>query len=161
MKLNTSPITFLIACSVLIFSLSACEQVVAPPQDAITMEEANNLEEEFKRTRARILNEALGFEDTRDFWFSLDTLKKYIKYVEQQAAEQGRENLGIRIYFGAYPEQGSYPNPGFATVFLVPTASEAPSNLKRGFFPIVLTNQNIDSLYPLNFGGGGIPPNEY
>lgn len=161
MKLKKPHLLLFTASLITIFFFSACEKVIDPPQQTISVAEADRLEEEFKGTRAKILNAALGFEDTRDFWFSIDTLKKYIAYVEQQGKKMGKENLGIRIYFAAYPEKSDYPDPGYATVFLVPTSLEEPSNLKRGFFPIEPTNQNIDSLYPLNFGGGGIPPNEY
>lgn len=161
MKLKT-PTFFLFLIGLMsVFLFSACEEVIDPPQTTISIEEANTLEEEFKSTRARILNDTLGFEDTRDFWFSLDTLKRYIKYVEQQGKKMGKENLGIRIYFAAYPENSSYPTPGYSTVFLVPTAAEELLDIQKGFLPIEQTNQNIDSLYPLNFGGGGIPPNDF
>ena len=39
-------------------------------------EEANQLEETYIQTRATILNDTLGYVDTREFWFSIDTLKK-------------------------------------------------------------------------------------
>ena len=137
----------------------SCEDPQAP-QQAITIDEADQLEEEFKRTRARILNDALGFEDTRDFWFSLDTLKKYIEYVEYEGTKMGKDNLGIRIYFAAYPDNSGYPDPGYSTVFLVPTAAENPNNAVQGFMPIIMENQTIDDLKALNYSMGGRPPND-
>lgn len=139
---------------------SACEEPIPAPQQSISYEEAGALQLEFLRTRAQILNDSLGFTDTRDFWFSLDTLKQYIEFVEQEASRMGKSNLGIRIYFAAYPENSNYPQPGRATVFLVPTAQDADAGLKRGFFPMPPTDSNIDSIPALNYGHGGQPPND-
>jgi len=161
MKLKLTHTLLFVTGLISVFLFSSCEKIIDPPQQAISVQEANNLEEEFKRTRSIILDSALGFVDTRAFWFSLDTLKKYIAYVEQQGTQMGKENLGIRIYFAAYPKQGNYPNPGFSTVFLVPTAQEEVSNLKVGFFPMEPVNQNIEGMSALNFGHGGQPPNDY
>lgn len=145
---------------VLLMTAVSCEIKKEAPQQAISIEEADNLEEEFKRTRSRILDSALGFQDTRDFWFSLDTLKKYIEYVEFEGKKMGKENLGIRVYFAAYPEDSNYPDPGFATVFLVPTAQAEPNPLKQGFFPMPIENEVLDSLKAMNFSQGGRPPND-
>jgi len=143
----------------LLFIVVSCDIKKEAPQQAISIEDANRLEEEFKTTRAQILNDTLGFEDTRDFWFSIDTLKKYIEYVEYEGKKMGKENLGIRIYFAAYPSQGNYPDPGYATVFLVPTAQEVNRGVK-GFFPMAAQNVPIDSLQALNYAQGGRPPND-
>lgn len=145
---------------VLLLSVVSCEIKKEAPQQAISLDEADNLEEEFKQTRSRILDSALGFQDNRDFWFSLDTLKKYIEYVEYEGKKMGKENLGIRIYFAAYPPQSNYPDPGYSTVFLVPTAEAAPNPLKQGFFPMPVENEALDSLKALNFSQGGRPPND-
>lgn len=145
---------------VLLMTAVSCEIKKEAPQQAISIEEADNLEEEFKRTRSRILDSALGFQDTRDFWFSLDTLKKYIEYVEFEGKKMGKENLGIRVYFAAYPEDSNYPDPGFATIFLVPTAQAEPNPLKQGFFPMPIENEVLDSLKAMNFSQGGRPPND-
>ena len=93
----------------------------------------------------------------------MDTLKQYIAYIEQQGKLRGKKNLGIRIYYAAYPANSNYPDPGYATVFLVPTAQEPGLGIQKGFLPITADdlNQNIDSLAPLNYGGGGIPPNDF
>lgn len=132
-----------------------------PPQQTITPEQANTLQEYYIATRYNILKDTLKIEDTRDFWFSIDTLKKYIAYVEREAKEKGLSNLGVRVYYGAYPKNSNYPNPGYSTVFIVPTARGAASPIKSGFAPMQETDENIDGLMPLNYGGGGIPPNNY
>lgn len=161
MKLFSNP-RFLIAAIFLSLALfSSCEEtVIKPPAQTITAEEANRLEETYKQTRAGILNDTLGYEDTREFWFSLDSVKKYIAFVEQEATRMGKTNLGLRIYLGAYPAQGDYPDPGYSTVFIVPTAKNT-NTLKRGFFPMEDTQQNIDSINALNYSQGGKPPKDF
>ncbi len=162
MKLST-PSQILIAITFFSITLfSSCEEVVVnPPAQTISFEEANRLEETYKQTRAAILNDTLGYEDTREFWFSLDSLKKYISYVEQEGARMGKSNLGLRIYLGAYPAQGNYPDPGYSTVFIVPTSKSKGNPLKQGFFPMEETQENIDSINALNYGHGGKPPKDY
>ncbi|HPF12074.1 MAG TPA: hypothetical protein PKW08_07880 [Flavobacteriaceae bacterium] len=162
MKIKFPQNALLPAIFFMILLFSACEEImVSPPAQTISKEEANRLEETYIQTRATILNDTLGYVDTREFWFSIDTLKKYIDYVEQEAAGLGKTNLGIRIYLGAYPTQGNYPDPGYSTVFLVPTYRDEGNPLKRGFLPMDEENQNIDTLAPLNYGQGGKPPHDY
>lgn len=162
--LKTSILFFFLLCSLstLFVSCEDPQKETRIPAQTISVEEANQLEEYYKRTRAQILNDTLGFEDTREFWFSLDTLKAYIAYVESEAAKMGKkENLGMRIYLGAYPENSNYPDAKYSTVFLVPTAPGATNPLKRGFLPIESENENIDDINPLNFSQGGKPPKDY
>ncbi|MEZ4859495.1 MAG: hypothetical protein R2781_11865 [Flavobacteriaceae bacterium] len=162
MKLFSLTHLFVVAFFSLLFFASCKEIVITDaPTQTITVEEANRLEETYKQTRASILNDTLGYEDTREFWFSLDTLKKYIAYVEQEGTKMGKKNLGLRIYLGAYPKQGNYPDPGYTTVFLVPTASAGTNPLKQGFLPFEDSQENIDSLGPLNYSQGGKPPHDY
>lgn len=133
----------------------------APPQQTITYEQANALEEDYITTRYDILKDTLKIEDTRDFWFSIDTLKKYIAYVEHEAKGKGLSNLGVRIYYGSYPKNSNYPNAGYSTVFIAPTARGAASPVKSSFAPMQEEDENIDDIMPLNYAGGGIPPNNY
>ena len=146
----------------ILYYFVGCEPDVEAPQQSISIQEADRLEELYKETRSGVLEQALGFEDTRDFWFSLDELKQYLAFVEQEAKKQGKNNLGIRVYLGAYPRQGNNPNPGYATVFFVPTEQvEALPNGANGFIATQPVNQNIKEIPALNYGSGGIPPNDY
>lgn len=162
MKFLRTTVPVFVSLLLVVTLFSSCEDPVAdPPSQVISPQEANDLEEYYKRTRANILNDTLGFEDAREFWFSLDTLKKYIEYVEREAASMEKTDLGIRIYLGAYPENSSYPNAKYSTVFLVPTAKSAGNPLKQGFLPIENENENMEGVSALNYGTGGIPPNDY
>ncbi len=132
----------------------------SPPEQTITFEEAKILEEAYQRSRTPILTEGLGFEDTRDFWFSLETIDQYLRYVKAEGKKLGKTDLGIRIYLGVYPEEGGYPQPGLSTVFFVPTSStQEGSPIRQGFVPFLPTEENIEGIDALNYGTGGIPPN--
>ncbi|RKN82634.1 hypothetical protein [Ulvibacterium marinum] len=132
---------------------------VPPPSQTISMEQARTLQREFVGTRSDIINKTLGFEDTRDFWFSLDSLEQYIRYVRSESTKQGLEDLGLRIYYAAYPEESKekWPDPGFSTVIIVPTYGKP--DLSNGFFPSppVQRNSNVRSY---NYAGGGKPPKD-
>lgn len=133
----------------------------SPPEQTITFEKANILEEAYKETRVPILTEGLGFEDTREFWFSLETLEQYLRYVRVEGKKLDKTDLGVRVYLGVYPEDGGYPQPGFSTVFFVPTAQGRTSPLKQGFVPSQPTQENIEGIDALNFGHAGQPPKDY
>lgn len=159
MKSSAKVFTMTMAMLLVVITFASCDEKEAP-QQTISIEEASRLALEFRNTRAKILNDTLGFEDTRDFWFSLDSLRKYLDYVEYNATKMGKKNLGIRVYFAAYPVNSNYEDAGFSTVFLVPTAQEANSGIKQGFFPMPPPNEPIDSLEAFNYSQGGRPPND-
>lgn len=152
-------IIVLLLLALIYTNVSSCEAPLDAPQQSISYDYANTLEEEFKRTRSLVIDSSLGYEDTREFWFSLDTLKNYFNYVEQQAKEQKITDLGIRIYFAAYPNDNQSADPGFSTVVLVPTTRNE-NLIKRGFFPIDPEDANIETIEALNFGHGGKPPKD-
>ena len=136
------------------------EKIEAPEQ-TINYKYANSLEEEFKETRDSLINKHFKIKDSREFWFELEELKKYIAYVEQEAETLGYNNLGIRIYKGVYPKDKKYPQPGYSTVFLVPTGDKITS--KASFLPILTTfgsNENIREIPAYNYGHAGRPPKE-
>ncbi|WP_299533942.1 hypothetical protein [Ulvibacterium sp.] len=130
---------------------------VPPPSQTISLEQAQRLQEEFVRTRSGIVNKTLGFEDTRDFWFSLDSMEQYIRYVRSESAKQGLENLGLRIFYAAYPEESKeqWPDPGFSTVIIVPTHGKL--ELSNGFFPAPPL-QSTSNMRAYNYAHGGKPP---
>jgi len=124
----------------------------------ISIKDARILEQEYVKTRANSLNTILKkkglieSEDVRDVWFDLEALKDYIAYVEQTAAKKGiTKNLGLRVYFGAYPDKQEYEDKrGKATVVFLPTHSSYGSE-----------NENFSDLDGFNWGGGGWPPNGF
>lgn len=134
------------------------------PEQTITYAQAYALEQEYVNTRLKVINAQLGIRDKREFWFSLDSLKAYLEYVEYQAHNLGYTDLGIRVYKGAYPGNAGYHDPGYSTVFFVPTGIKA-SPVKAGWSQTSLStrdtradttdNPNIEEIDPYNFGHGG------
>lgn len=165
---NNNFITRLLFVSIIFFCFKSCK---APkPVGTINYDKANELEELFKTSRSTIINNHLGYQDSREVWFSIDRLKKYIAYVESQAKKKNYDNLGLRIYFGTYPENNEGKT--FSTVFLVPTCkNKTPKSIigtTRSSFvtssndlPDSSENENIYDIEALNFGGLGHPPRDY
>jgi hypothetical protein len=142
-----------------VWVFSSCEYPAPAPQQTISYKEAGQLENNFLETRAEVINRHLGYEDTREFWFSLDSLKKYIAYVEYEAGKREISNLGVRVYFGTYPPSASGKDSlGYSTVFFIPTRESQTSPIKQGFVPFAAKNENIEEIEAFNFGQGGIPP---
>ncbi len=116
----------------------------------ISFDTAKKLEAEYLNTRYAVINRTLGYEDARDYWFSLNDLKTYISYIEENAPE-GSSNLGIRIYNAAYPEGfDERVKSGYSTVYLVPTALKA--SVGNGFAPPQNgQNHNLTNLKSMNY----------
>jgi hypothetical protein len=68
----------------------------------ITKEEAKELNQNFVKTRAKAIDSAIGKKDAISCWFSIEELKEYIDFVEQEGKAKGIAVNGLRIYFGAY-----------------------------------------------------------
>lgn len=92
----------------------------------ISKEKAKTLQQEFIKTRGRVISKILDKEglikgeDCRDFWLPIDVLKEFILRVEKQAREKGKcKDLGIRIFSGAYPKNEKVKDAGYSTVFLM------------------------------------------
>ncbi len=131
---------------------------IAPPEQAIDIKIAAQLQQEYVRTRADSINTMLDKVDTRDFWFSLETMEQYIDYVKSEGEKKGYKDMGIRIFYAAYPQDSRDPraDPGYSTVVLVPTKGK-PS-MGNGFFPMPPVQETAGGINALNYGQGGRPP---
>lgn len=71
------------------------------------------------------------FQDSRCVWFSLDTIKKFMCYMERYSDSVGipSDSLGIRFYYAVYPDTATSDFPeseygtrfGQHTLYMVPT----------------------------------------
>lgn len=125
------------------------------PVKCVTVEKARELQNEWKQSRGREIMRAQKYEDTREFWYSVEELEQYLKYVKEKSATQGIENPGIRIYFGAYPANGKERS--YSTIFLSPTLG----SLKTLEEAEEDGGENNYEIEPLNSSTGGYPPKEY
>ncbi len=95
----------------------------------ITRERALSIKQEYDTFRLELFQDKLKeeynndeFVDTEFVWFSLETMKAYIKYLEKIKRRNPDKNVsGIRIYYAAYPNSSSEKYPGNQTSFMVPT----------------------------------------
>ncbi|MFH6602932.1 hypothetical protein ACEZ3G_05545 [Maribacter algicola] len=133
---------------------------IAPPEQTIDLKLAAQLQQEYVRTRADSINAMLDKVDTRDFWFSLETMEQYIDYVKSEGEKKGYKDMGIRIFYAAYPQDSRDPraDPGYSTVVLVPTMGKP--RIANGFFPVAPIQSTAGGIKALNFGSGGHPPND-
>lgn len=125
------------------------------PTNCISVEEARKEQDEWVNTRGRAISRGQGYEDTREFWYSLEELQEYLDYVREKSEEQGIKKPGIRFYLGAYPK--TKDEKGYATIFLAPT-KEALAQPGGEEQDSELNNYEIE---PLNTVSGGHPPTNY
>ncbi|HNQ26295.1 MAG TPA: hypothetical protein PKL92_00030 [Aquaticitalea sp.] len=132
--------------------------IVKPPKGVITPEEAKDLDAAFDPRHRLIGDSILKRPDNRSAWYSLDDMRNYLEYAQEEVKGLGYAMTGIRIYLGAYPEEDGMP--GYTTMFLVPTGKQ---NLgKSSILNINMSPPQEDPDIPkgpvLNMGGTGNPP---
>ncbi|UBZ06945.1 hypothetical protein LDL76_16500 [Salegentibacter mishustinae] len=125
------------------------------PKKCISVEEARKEQDEWVKTRGKDIREAEGYEDTREFWYSVDELQEYLDYVREKSKEQGVEKPGIRFYLGAYPK--TKEKKSYTTIFLSPT-KEAMRDTATAQEDSDPNNYEIE---PMNLTHGGEPPRNY
>ena len=125
------------------------------PAKCISVEEARKEQDEWVRTRGKDIREAEGYEDTREFWYSLDELQEYLDYVREKSKEQGVEKPGIRFYLGAYPK--TKEKKSYTTMFLSPTKEPSGDSATAGED----SDPNNYEIEPMNLTHGGEPPRNY
>ena len=131
------------------------------PKGLITPVKAKELNQQFIKTRSKELNKIvkkesgdLKKEDAISCWFSLEELKNYIAYVENEAPEAN----GLRVYFGAYSNTDKKQNKkDLSTVFFVPTKPKVEVS-QNDKIAAVAGSSDIDDIDALNDGIAGDPP---
>lgn len=118
---------------------------MSKPTKCIPVDTAKNLQENWINTRQKAIDRAIGQEDSRSCFYTLDELREYLNYVEELSNEQNIDNPGIRLYFAAYNDDSNKK----ATIFLAPTVGNTHNSEN---------NYDID---PFNLGSSGFPPLDY
>lgn len=140
---STQNLSSLFAVLIVSFCTLSCTRCSEPPKEPvsdsykkklISSREGRVLYDEYSRTNNVILTQYRNGEpDSRWYWFSVEDMEGYIKYIKETARKQKLKNPGIRIYMGKYPvnhPKSKMAKPeyaGYQTIFLVPTAQ----NLKK------------------------------
>lgn len=118
---------------------------MSQPKGLIAPSEAQRLNDAYTSRHSLISQDITKRDDNRSSWVSLEDLKAFIAYAENQSKDLGYEMNGIRIYSGAYPTENGQA--GYTTAFMVPTkpGEDGQSN-------------DISEADCLNNMGHGFPP---
>lgn len=111
------------------------------PWNMLTYKEMIQRLEYYDKTRKPVLEQALGFEDTRVNYYSLETIENYIKYVKQLSEKKGIEFTGINFVSGAYPKEANYGTPNYQHILLMPTTNINGKNI--AFDPVLSTKDKV------------------
>ena len=115
------------------------------PAKCISVDSAKELHNNWRASRGIDIEKSLGFEDAREFLFSVEELQQFLDYVKSASLAEGINNPGIRVYLGSYDNNLNNK----ATVFF-----SATNGVDSG----AQNNYNVD---PLNKGISGHPPTKY
>lgn len=130
---------------------------IVKPAGVITPEEAKTLDIAFN-TRHQLISEQIVMRpDNRSAWWSLEDIKNYLKYAENQSHELGYKMDGVRLYLGAYPDTNE-EGVGYTTMFFVPTGMQALSEGSSMPFHFKRQGGDIPGGDGLNMAGTGNPP---
>ena len=135
----------LILCLVLAMS---CKQepggpapVYEKPKETITLEQATSMYSAYQK-RYEALNAAVGKEDARYGWHSIEFYKNYIGFLEQEAKKVNMKISGIRMYYVAYPQDSIQygERSDYQTFIYVPTYYDEKKQAHIAFDPLHVEN---------------------
>lgn len=111
------------------------------PQNLLMYKEMVAMLEHYDKTRKPILEKALGKEDTRINFYTIETLETYLNYVKKISQEKGIKLTGINIVSASYPENTLHGVPNYQTVMFMPTTEINGNNI--AFAPEMSNNGEI------------------
>jgi hypothetical protein len=116
-------------------------QVYEKPKETITLEQATTMYSAYQK-RYEALNAAVGKEDARYGWHSIDFYKNYIGFLEQEAQKVNIKISGIRMYYVAYPQDSvKYgERSDYQTFIYVPTYYDEKKQAHIAFDPLHVEN---------------------
>ncbi|CAM1365168.1 hypothetical protein [Tenacibaculum xiamenense] len=114
---------------------------VSRPYNALNYLELVPMLEHYDKTRKPVLEEALGYEDTRMNYYSIETIENYLKYVKTLSREKGIKFTGINFVSAAYPENTGHGVPNYQNLLLMPTTEINGKNIS--FDPVQSTSEKI------------------
>ncbi|MCT2563411.1 hypothetical protein [Chryseobacterium herbae] len=167
----------LLAVLILSFCTLSCTRCSNPPTEPvsdsykkklISYKEGRVLYDEYTVTNNAVLTKYRNGEpDSRWYWFSVEDMEGYLKYVKETAKKQHLKNPGIRIYMGKYPlnhPKNKMAKPeyaGYQTIFLVPTAQKRKNGNTMARSTTETSsdeNTNIKEMQVLNMTNLAPPP---
>ena len=143
------------ALSYFYFNNSKNEESMATPKGLITPAEAEVLDKAFDTRHQLISDSIVKRPDNRSSWYSLEDMRDFLTLAENEANTAGYTMDGIRIYLGAYPDEGT--EVGYTTMFFIPTGTKNTS--EGNMINMQPSGSNdIPGANGLNYGEEGDPP---
>ncbi|XRE43603.1 hypothetical protein ACIVBQ_001807 [Tenacibaculum discolor] len=112
----------------------------AKPQNLLMYKELVPMLEHYDKTRKPVLEKALGYEDTRMNYYSIETIENYLTYVKKIAKEKGIKLTGINFVSAAYHE-GFHGKENYQTMVFMPTTEINGKNVC--FDPVQSTTDKL------------------
>lgn len=117
------------------------EAKISRPYNALNYKELVPMLEHYDETRKPVLEKALGHEDTRMNYFSIETIENYLAYVKALSKEKGIKITGINFVSASYPENTTHGVPNYQTMVFMPTTEINGENIN--FDPVQSSKENI------------------
>ncbi|WP_422090178.1 hypothetical protein [Tenacibaculum ovolyticum] len=114
---------------------------VSRPYNALNYKELVPMLEHYDETRKSVLEKALGHEDTRMNYFSIETIENYLAYVKTLSKEKGIRITGINFVSASYPENTTHGVPNYQTMVFMPTTEINGKNIN--FDPVQSSEGNV------------------
>jgi len=130
---------------------------IIKPKGVITEAQAKKLDANWTKYRKAANDSAAGKPDNRSTWWSLEDMRNYLDYAENQAKDLGYAMDGVHVYLGVYGDNAPKDKAGYSTVFISPTGNKTLPEGTSGFAAQGGRN-DIPGSDPLNDGDGGYPP---
>ena len=97
------------------------KKTVKPPNEIIDISEAKSMYESYEKRRVPLIqqyedsiNTEKGikkeFDVGRFVYYDYKTIKQYLAYIEQEAADANVEISTLRLYYSNYPDEEVFPN---------------------------------------------------
>lgn len=112
------------------------------PKQIISLEKAIQMKNEYQNVIAPLIENGRNtpndssYQATEFAFLELDSLKKYIRFLDEVKHLNDRDISGVRIYFAAYNGTNSTTYPGRETFFIAPTMKVASTEASAEF-PII------------------------
>jgi hypothetical protein len=117
------------------------DPVYEKPKETISLEQATAMYSAYQK-RYEAMNAAVGKEDSRYGWHSVEFYKNYIGFLEQEAKKVNMKISGIRMYYVAYPQDsvkyGDHND--YQTFIYVPTYYDEKKQAHIAFDPLHVEN---------------------
>jgi hypothetical protein len=118
--------------------LNIISMTAKKPEGIISIKEAQDYHKKYKSdSDGRMANN----QQTVYGWHSLENIKRYIEYIEEEAQKKGVEVSGLNVYFGSgEPINGS--DKGQLTHFIAPTYEDKVTKKHEAFDSFSSTDKN-------------------